>query len=95
VPNKNDKVHEAAARDIDFLKGRFYTEFGCETNDVLTLFSYWQSNFGNQHTNGKAITPKKASGQHSFDNRTTLLNAQSATRTQASVIGNATAVQTQ
>ncbi len=51
MPNKNDKVHEAAARDIDFLKGRFYTEFGCETNDVLTLFSYWQSNFGNQHTN--------------------------------------------
>lgn len=36
---------ESTTRDIDFLKQRFYAEYGCDTNDILTLFSYWQSNF--------------------------------------------------
>ena len=36
---------EATGRDIDFLKQRFYAEHGCDTNDILTLYSYWQSNF--------------------------------------------------
>lgn len=36
---------EATTRDIDFLKQRFYAEYGCDTNDILTLYSYWQSNF--------------------------------------------------
>lgn len=36
---------EATTRDIDFLRQRFYAEYGYDTNDILTLFSYWQSNF--------------------------------------------------
>lgn len=32
---------DAALRDIDFLKARFIKEFGVETNDILTLFSFW------------------------------------------------------
>ena len=36
---------EANARDIDFLRQRFYAEFCYDTNDIVTLYSYFQQNF--------------------------------------------------
>lgn len=49
---------EATNRDIDFLKQRFYAEYGCDTNDILTLYGYWQSTFsGYMHPgNGNQTT---------------------------------------
>ena len=47
-PNQNHALKvsmDATTRDIDYLRNRFYTEYGCDTNDILTLFSFWQSNF--------------------------------------------------
>jgi hypothetical protein len=35
----------AAMRDLDVLKRAFYEEFDHETNDILTLYTYWQVNF--------------------------------------------------
>ncbi len=52
---------EAAKRDLSFLKDQFYREVGCETNDVVTLFSYWQSNYSQQ---------KHKHEETSFDNKT-------------------------
>jgi len=38
-----DSVIESAAsmRDIDVLKRAFFEEIGCETNDILTLYTYY------------------------------------------------------
>lgn len=37
----------ADTRDIDFLRLKFFHDYKADTNDILTLFSYWQSNFSN------------------------------------------------
>ena len=43
----NNNSINADTRDIDYLRARFYQVYGCDTNDILTLFSFWQSNFSN------------------------------------------------
>ena len=38
-------AQEAATRDLDYLKLKFFQEVGFDTNDILTLFSFWQCNY--------------------------------------------------
>ena len=62
---------EAGQRDLTFLKECFIREVGCDTNDVVTLFSYWQSNFGKPPADlspGRDIKIEDTRG--SFDNKT-------------------------
>ena len=41
VPIKSQIESAASMRDIDVLKRLFFEEFGCDTNDILTLYTYW------------------------------------------------------
>ena len=59
---------EATTRDIDFLKQRFYAEFGCDTNDILTLYSFWHQNF-------QSFVQAGAGGAATNGNQTTAINA--------------------
>ena len=53
----------AETRDIDYLKARFFADYRCDTNDILTLFSYWQSNFQHIGSNPNGIvTPSGNAG---------------------------------
>jgi len=62
------------------LKKTFFDEFGCDTNDILTLYSYWQVNF-RTYSQRMQKTPhpftstipqntRNSTYQPSFDNRT-------------------------
>jgi hypothetical protein len=60
---------EAAQRDVNFLRDCFYREVGCDTNDVLTLFSYWQSNFSQQPVSHQHLA-KHDETRGSYENKT-------------------------
>ncbi len=64
---------EATTRDIDFLKQRFYAEYGCDTNDILTLYSFWHQNF-------QSFVQVGAGGAATNGNQTTAINAATAGR---------------
>jgi hypothetical protein len=36
----NNSVY-ADTRDIEFLRSRFFQDYRCDTNDIVTLFTYW------------------------------------------------------
>jgi hypothetical protein len=44
---RNEHSVFADTRDVDFLRAKFFQDYRADTNDILTLFSYWQNNFQN------------------------------------------------
>lgn len=70
---------DASSRDIEFLKARFFADFNQETNDILTLYSYWQSNFSNNlhgtsGTGAALINGNAQNGNNKSNNVTSIGN---------------------